>query len=164
VLLVPRTAPDALPQAAPDGPELEIQALASNLYPENLSRMLDGDRVTAWSSEEPQKGGEEVIIDLGEMAEVDGVTIELGAHPSGFPRMLAIEASPDGHAWTEVWRGGTAAEAVSAALRDPRDIPIWIDLNDVRARHLRLKQLAGSESGWVIAELEVVGRHVENGR
>ena len=153
-----------MPQAAPDGPELQIQALASNVYPENLSRMIDGDRVTAWSSEEPQKGGEEVSIDLGEISVINGVTLELGAHPSGFPRMLSIEASPDGHAWTEVWRGGTAAEAVSAALRDPLDIPIWIDLGDVRARHLRLKQHATSGSGWTIAELEVTGRQLGNGR
>jgi hypothetical protein len=163
VLLLPRS--DSGPPAATRiSGRLEIRGLTSNLYPENLARMLDGDRFTAWSSENPQVGGEEFTIDLGEVAEVRGVSLALGAHLTGFPRLLVIEASDDGMQWVEAFRGGTAFQGVTAALHDPREAPLAIQLGERRARYLRLRQLEQSESGWVVAELRVWGGPIVPGR
>jgi F5/8 type C domain len=159
VLLLRRSASEHLaPRAA--SAELSIRGMASNLYPENLDRMLDNDRFSAWSTENPQIGGEEFTIDLGEAADVDGVRLSLGAHLTGFPRLLVIETSLDGNEWTDAWRGGAARAAVVGTLQDVRQAPMWFPLGERRARYLRFKQLGRSEvgeSGWVVAELRVFG-------
>jgi hypothetical protein len=80
----------------------------------------------------------------------------MGAFAFGYPRMLAIEVSMDRTTWSPVWNGPTDVQTVGAALRDPGEVPVTIELGGVNARFLRLRQ-TGREPGipWWIAELEV---------
>ena len=106
-----------------------------------------------------QLGAENVTIDLGSTRAVDGVTLTLGSHPLDFPRTLVIESSEDGVAWTSRWQGSPAAVAFTAAVRHPKEMPLYFELPKVAARMLRLRQVGHDPNfHWLIFELAVHGR------
>ena len=79
-------------------------------------------------------------------------------HPWDFPRSLVIETSDDGEQWTKRWEGSTAAVALAASLRAPRDVPLAFALPHVPARFLRLRQIGNDPIYyWSIFELAVYG-------
>jgi hypothetical protein len=119
--------------------------------------MLDNDRMTGWTTSVPQAGGEEVVVDLGASAMVEGVALGLGGYVGDYPRLLAIELSDDAQNWNERWRGATATRAVSAALRDPLNLTVYFPFASSRARYIRLRQLGSSRQSWSIAQLTVIG-------
>jgi hypothetical protein len=96
-----------------------------------------------------------VTVDLGAVRQIAGVTHALGEYARDFPRLLTVEASQDGAAWTEVWRGGTVGQAVLAAVRAPRHAEMRFGFPPVHARFIRLRQLAQHKNLWRIAELRV---------
>ena len=118
--------------------------------------MADGRIETEWG-DDPQRPAQWISADLGQVREVAGVTHALGEYARDFPRLLAIELSVDGTAWTEVWRGPTAALAFVAAARAPREAAMRIAFPPHPARYVRLRQLAEHKNMWRLAELTVHG-------
>jgi hypothetical protein len=138
------------------GPAISVAHVDGNRHPEDTGRMLDGDVRTAWGSGAGQDGGEQLVIDLGTEQRVGGLVFRMGAYAFGFPRTLVVESSRDGAAWSHAWEGSTAVATVRAALADPGDVPLTIELRDATARWLRIRQ-TGREADipWWIAELGV---------
>jgi hypothetical protein len=116
--------------------------------------MIDGRPDTEWRII-PQKPGQWVIADLGTVASIGGVAQTLGAAARDFPRVLAIDVSLDGAAWTEVWQGRTAAFAFLAAVDNPTMPTMRFAFAPVRGRFVRLRQLAAHRNFWRIGELTV---------
>jgi hypothetical protein len=120
--------------------------------------MTDGDRLTRWTTGAPQAGGEQVIVDADASRDIGAVVLRVGVFAGDVPRLLSVEVSDDGEAWTTVFRGSVAALAVRGAIADPHDVPITVPVG-ARGRYLRLTQLGRDpEVWWSIAELSVHGR------
>jgi hypothetical protein len=119
--------------------------------------VLDGDRRTSWIGPGPQRGGEELRVQLKSRQLVAGVVLSQGAVSAGFPRQLTIDVSPDGADWQTVWQGPTGARTVAAALDDPLGVRVLIEFPPVEAGLLRLTQTGQAvEDEWTLAELSVV--------
>jgi hypothetical protein len=132
---------------------------AASEQAQDVGRMLDGRVESAWGSGSDQQGGERVTIDLGATQALGAIVMPLGAYAFGFPRRLTIEVSDDGVTWTAVWSGPTAGATTRAAVLDPANVPLRLDLADASGRYVRLEQ-NGAEAGipWWIAELALYER------
>jgi hypothetical protein len=120
--------------------------------------VTDGNTETVWATPKPQRGGEEVVIELDAVRSVSGVSLSTGPPLEGYPRALAVATSTDGRNWDEVWAGGMAGPAVEGVLRSPRTVESRIGFAARPARFIRLRQLgAHPDYGWFIAELNVYG-------
>jgi hypothetical protein len=145
---VPRTAIDD----AVVGAVLPIARVEAFLR--EATSMSDGRLDTEWG-DDPQRPGQWVLADLGEVHEVGGLTHALGEYARDFPRLLAIELSRDGSTWEQVWQGPTAALAFLAAVRSPRGAVMRFQFTPRPARFVRLQQLAHHRNMWRVAELQV---------
>jgi hypothetical protein len=124
----------------------------------DLDAVTDGDPATFWDTAKPQRGGEEVVIELTAPGGVSGVSLSTGPLLEGYPRSLAVATSIDGRNWEEAWTGGMAGPALEAILRDPRTVESRITFQTRTARFIRLRQLgAHRDYPWIIAELKVYG-------
>jgi hypothetical protein len=148
----------SVPEESAVPPHLPIQSVTANINVDRMPLVLDGNLNTCWDSG-AQLGAETVTIDLGSTRAVDGVTMTLGAHPLDFPRTLVIDSSEDGRSWTSQWQGSPAAVAFAAAVRHPREMPLFFELPHVQARMIRLRQVGHDPNfHWLIFELAVHGR------
>jgi hypothetical protein len=138
---------------------MPASSLSSNSNPDHLQLMSDGNRLTTWSTLDPQRGHESFTADLGHETIIQAVTLALGRSLTAFPRTLAIEVSEDGTAWTETWRGDTAEKTVAAAIENPRDVTVSFPFAATRARYVRLTQLGHSSQPWAVSEFRVAGHH-----
>jgi hypothetical protein len=152
------TIPPSHADAPPTGRALRIGAAIMNDRPMALETMTDGNRLSRWVSESPQRGNESITLDLESLHEVDGVTLSIGPYLGEFPRVLAIETSEDRQTWTNQWSGPGASKAIGGALRDPATVPLVFSFPATRARWIRLRQLGTTRFNWSIAELTVSGR------
>lgn len=155
VLLLPQLAFRERPVA--DRKTIPVQQLGSESDQHNLTFMLDGNRMTAWMPAEPQSGDERFTADLGTTVDLNEIVLSQGASRFGFPRAIAIDISADMNAWSEVWRGDTAAKTVAAAITEPRDIPLRFQFATVRGRYVRVRQLGQSQAPWAVAEFRAIG-------
>ena len=114
----------------------------------------DGKVETEWG-DNPQRPGQWVVVDLGTVREVGGLTHALGEYARDFPRRLAIDVSVDGERWARVWEDATAAAAFLAAVRGPREAALQFVFAPHPARYVRLQQLATHRNMWRVAELQV---------
>jgi hypothetical protein len=139
------------------GKALPLRRVTPNTGTIDLTKVTDGKLDTAWTTA-PQRGNEEIVIELDRPFQVNGVLLALGKRVEEFPRELMIETSIDGRDWRQVWRGPTAGRALEAVLRDARRAPMSLPLPPTTAQFLRLKQLRRDRLyGWSVAELAVVG-------
>jgi hypothetical protein len=137
---------------------LQVQSVTANVESQRIALALDGDPETRWNSG-PQRGTEVVTVDLGVERSVDGLTMTIGTHPLDFPRVLVIETSRDGRAWSIAWQGSTAFTAYTGAVRHPTESPMTFALPHVPARLVRLRQLGQDPVFyWSIFELRVFGQ------
>jgi hypothetical protein len=137
---------------------LPIRDATFNLGAFDLKAVTDGDPDTVWATPKPQRGDEEIVMELEASGSVSGVSLSTGPPLEGYPRSLAVATSIDGQNWDEVWTGGMAGAAVEGVLRDPRTAESRIGFPPRPARFIRLRQLgAHPDYGWFIAELKVYG-------
>jgi hypothetical protein len=155
VLLVSHSARPAS-KAVLDGFKPAERGLASDMNPEQLSWMVDGNLVTWWSSLNAQRGDESFTADLEQVFQIGGVTLGMGRSATGFPRELAVDVSLDGTQWTEAWHGETAAQTVAAAIDDPIGATVSLPFAAQRGRYIRLRQLGQSIQPWAVAEFRVI--------
>jgi hypothetical protein len=156
--------PSAPPAHGCEGQPLAVAGVESRLAPERLDRLFDGDPDTRWHTGRPQKRGDEMILDLGAVGEVDGVELALGPRYGDFPRGLAVAASLDKRKWKNLWRGPASARVLAAAIEAPRRMPVRVCFPPAPARYLRLRQIGQDRQfHWTVGELVVFGES-SNGR
>src|SRR5205085_1944562 len=115
-----------LPSAPIDGyayhgalTSLPIRSAAFNLGPFDVGVVTDGNPETVWATPKPQRGDEEIILELDGVHIVSGLSLATGSPMEGYPRELVVTTSVDGESWQASWSGGMAGAAVEGALRDP---------------------------------------------
>ena len=139
-------------------PPLRVATVAASAAGDRTGRMLDGDLITRWDTGGPQRPGHEVVIDLGDVRQVEGVEMIIAGYIADFPRALAVDLSPDQAAWSTVWEGEPVLLAYAAALESPGTIPLRLPAGNRPARYVRLRQTgAHPVYYWSIAELHVYG-------
>jgi len=122
---------------------------------EGAAAAVDGDLRTEWHDNPQQLPGHYLVVDLGAVRDVGGVTQSLGEWARDFPRRLAIDVSVDGSNWDQVWEGQTAAMAFLAAVESPRGAPLRFSFDVRPARFVRLRTLAAHKNLWRVAEIRV---------
>jgi len=117
----------------------------------SLPALVDGDRGTWWSTDEIQKAGDSVTVDLGGAPLLAGVELDLGEAPRHAARELRLEIRRGGRWWSPPWREGRTrpeAQLLPASqllLLDPPQA----------AEAVRLTLTRGSGRRWGMAELVV---------
>ncbi|MGE3473957.1 MAG: discoidin domain-containing protein [Vicinamibacterales bacterium] len=148
------------PVPLPPGTPLPIAALIASDNPQDAGWAVDGRPETGWGVF-PQRPGQWVVADLGRELEVGGVTHAIGDYQMDFPRLLAIDISVDGTAWTTAWQGPTYAETFTAFVRHPRSASLEFTFRPAPARFVRLRQLDSFERIWRLSELTIHAPHSE---
>lgn len=140
------------------GGPLSLAGIRASLSEDRVNRMTDGDLITRWDTAGPQDPTNVVTIDLGAPKQVEGVEMLIAGYLADFPRVLGVDVSEDGSAWTTAWEGETALMAYVAALEVPRTVPLRVPLGNRRARFIRMRQTGADRIYyWSIAELRVYG-------
>ena len=143
--------------AAPD-PDVDVGAAVpiaiARAFLHDGAAIIDKRLETEWG-DGPQRPGQWVLVDLGTVREVGGVTHALGEYARDYPRRLAIDVSLDSRDWEQVWEGPTAALAFVAAVRRPREASMHFTFPPHQARYVRLRQLARHQNLWRVSEVMV---------
>jgi hypothetical protein len=146
-----------LPKAPPEpslGPPLPIVSVRVRDGTDVVGKVHDRDLATGW--EEPdQLPDQSVLIDLGTVREVGGLTHALGDAHFDFPRHLAIDASVSGSEWITVWDSPAMGPMVLASIRAPRVADMRIAFSPHPARYIRVRQTESHFRSWRISELSV---------
>jgi hypothetical protein len=147
--------PTPRPPAPGAGPLLSVRAIWANVNPADAQKMIDGDPSSRWTTGAPQRGTENIVVDLGEPRNLGSLTMAV-RFPTDYPRELVIETSLLGEEWQEAWHGATAGKTLRGCLEDPRNPVLFFDLAGERARFLRLRETASDPVYyWSVAELGV---------
>lgn len=142
-----------------EGTPLPIASISANVNAGETAGVTDDDLLTRWHAGREQRAGDWMTVDLGQPHQVTGAEIRLGGYVADFPRQLSIETSVDGQQWRQVWSGGTALMSFSAALADPRSLPLRFPFAPHQARFIRFTQ-TGTEGKyeWSVPWLRVLGK------
>jgi F5/8 type C domain len=146
-------------RAAIASERLAVERVTSNFTTSDWRVLVDDDALTRWATWGPQRGDEAVVVDLGAVRQVSGISVSLGAFDIEYPKALTIETSSDGDQWKIAWRGPTAGLAVAAAIINPRDMELDFRFDAVReARYIRLRQMERDDVyRWSLAGIRVWG-------
>jgi hypothetical protein len=136
---------------------IPIAGISIAADPRDIARVHDGNVASAWESAGPQRGGEQLVVDLGQERPVSGLSLSVGEHWGQWPRALKVELSLDGAGWRAAWSGDGLAPTVAGALRRPRAVPVEVALSGT-ARFVRVTQTGRSaKEVWAVSEVEVFG-------
>ena len=141
-----------------EGPLLTIRSVQAMAVPLRLRATADGAMETAWKTAAPQRGDEEVVIELDALRVVHEVAIGVGSDPLEFPGAVLIETSTDGREWVQQWRSGCGGVAFEAALRDARRPVLRFQIGGVESRYIRVRELwSDPVNRWSISSIGVRG-------
>jgi hypothetical protein len=128
---------------------------------EDARLMLDGDVATYWSTGRAQKEGDALAIDLAQASTVSRLELDLAQYTLNYPRHLQVAVQEGANSAPRiVFDDGTAGAALTAALADPKRVPLTIALPPgTRATRLILTETSRDMVFyWSISELKVYGR------
>jgi hypothetical protein len=137
---------------------LTIRSVRAMAVPLRLRAAADGAMETAWKTASPQRGDEEVVIELDAVQIVHEVAIGVGSNPLEYPGAILIETSTDGREWVQQWRSGCGGVAFEAALQDARRPVLRFEIGGVKSRYIRVRELwSDPMNRWSISSITVRG-------
>jgi hypothetical protein len=120
---------------------------------EALPAAIDGDLATRWTTLAGQRGAEWIELRFDRPRRIARIRLEQGNSPGDYPARLRLEA---GDGPLEIVREGTVLTAFAAGLlRDPRAIPIDLDLPGAPVTRVRLVQTGTRGAYWSVHRLTV---------
>jgi hypothetical protein len=144
--------------AVPAGEVLRIATATSSCPPADV--LVDRRVADVWTCE-PQIGRETITLTLAGVAGVAAVRLTQG-RPVEFPRLIRVETSLDGEAWTGVYEGDVVGPFMTGALAAPVRPVLVVPLRPTNARVVRIRQVGNDPaSAWSLREVEVLGRAVD---
>jgi hypothetical protein len=139
------------------GERLTIARARTNFGVFPLETLTDGDARTRWLTPGPQRGDEEIVLELERASRVARLVLSVGAIADDFPRRLRVDTSPDGEHWNERRELETGEAAMTGFLNDAADGRLSLPVPPGEAKFVRLRQLASSTDYWSIAGIEIFG-------
>jgi hypothetical protein len=141
-----------------EGGLLTIRSVQAMAVPLRLRPTADGAVQTVWKTAGPQRGDEEVVIELDALRVVHEVAIGVGSDPLEFPGAVLIETSTDGREWVQQWRSGSGGVAFQAALQNARKPVLRFQIGGVETRYIRVRELwSDPVNRWSISSIGVRG-------
>ena len=129
-----------------------------------LRATAEGAVQTVWKTAGPQRGDEEVLIELDALRVVHEVAIGVGSDPLEFPGAVLIETSTDGAEWVQQWRSGSGGAAFQAALQNARHPMLRFQIGAVESRFIRVRELwSDPVNRWSISSISVRGGTANGG-
>lgn len=136
--------------------------ISSNYHPELLARLLDGDQKTEWSTGEPQKAGNSLLIDIGRVEEICKIYFDLSGLECDAPNGYRLEVSGDGEEWEKVYEYGPVTEGFFWENNQ-----LWMFVGNsfysaaftpVAARYIRMTLTESHHRyWWSITEVQIFG-------
>jgi hypothetical protein len=128
-------------------------------------RAFDGDLDTVWrGTVDRHYGADRLTVDLGEMAMLSALAIELGHHVRLYLRSYRIEGSADGQTWATLAESTHAIPPLASYRANPRRVRQRVALPATPVRWLRLGPYRRPPSSglapdvgwtdWGVAELQ----------
>ncbi|MQA29154.1 MAG: hypothetical protein GEU82_04840 [Luteitalea sp.] len=122
----------------------------------DIRTLFDGDPMSGWTSRDPQRAGDLLVVTAAGARPTCSVSLSLGAVPELYPGSVAIELSLDGLQWDTVFTGETGGRAMAAALRDPEHSPLVFRWSGTPAKFIRIRLLTSHPIyPWAINEIVV---------
>jgi len=134
-----RTA-DLSPSAAPRAPQDPC------CVTDTADRATDADRSTRWTSGRAQRSDDWFQVDTGAIRSLGSIVLDAGPG-ADWPRTLDVLTSTDGRHWAVL---STDVRGFGAVLA--------VDLQDTRARFVRLRLASSDTHWWSVAEASVYAR------
>jgi hypothetical protein len=134
------------------GDSLPVRSVRA--YNGDARAIIDGRSDTFWR-DLPQRNGQWIVADLGDVRLVGGISHAMGDAARDFPRRLAIDLSVDGNHWTQVFDSPMAGWAVRSAILSATNAEMRIAFAAQDARYVRLRQTASHRNYWILTELSV---------
>lgn len=111
----------------------------------DLTKAIDGDATTRWSTGEPQQPGQWFQIDLGYVANARKVVLDTTGSAGDYPREYSVYLSTDGSVWGDAVVTGKGSGPITE-----------IALPGQRSRFIKIEQTGKSDGlFWSIHELKV---------
>ncbi|MUG68452.1 coagulation factor 5/8 type domain protein [Paenibacillus campinasensis] len=104
--------------------------------------MLDGDMFTRWTSGAEQKGGEWIMLDLGEATPLDKIVMDSGSSRDDYARGYEVYLSSDAENWSGPVASGEGKGPIITAV-----FPLQT------ARYVKIVQTGEDLHWWSISEL-----------
>jgi hypothetical protein len=161
------------PESAVSGPALRVLSAPATARPayrplplapgmlrasENaaeLAKASDGDPATLWRTEDPQRPGDWLAVEMPESARLGRIELLLGSHARFAARELQVAISADGVLWTDV-RSRPARPAVGG--QRPETGPasqVLVLTPPVATRFVRVGLRRSGAHRWGVAELRL---------
>ena len=129
-------------------------AVHSNKKEQKAKYAIDGNIQTRWESGH-QKIGDYIELDIGQVHQVEGISLKLGDKPRSYPRGYRVEISLDGKTWREVIEREVPRLPITAFLK-PKELSIDIHIPRQEARYVRITNTGEHKASWSIYEIEVL--------
>lgn len=111
---------------------------------EDVSKAVDDNTASRWSTGASMKGGEFFTVELPSETDIAGVAVDSQGNYQDYARKYKIEVSPDGKTWA-AGAEGTGSALIEAVFSKPQ-----------RGRFVRITQTGTSPSVWGINELVIL--------
>ena len=133
-----------LPQPLDD---LSAWKLTSSHNEANLSKALDNDPATRWSTNKFQSGGEWLTIELPSELLIAGVELDTSKSANDFPRGHTVSVSSNGTEWSKPLLTGEGKAAVTELLFE----------KPIKAKFVKITQTGAAKGNfWSVHELRVL--------
>ena len=104
---------------------------------EDAGNCIDGDMKARWGTRGPQKQGQWLMVDLGEVRKVHRVVLDAGRSRNDYPRAYRVLVSKDGKDWGPPVAGGGTKSAVTDISLYPKE-----------GRYVKIVQTASTDRNW----------------
>ena len=101
---------------------------------------VDGNINTRWSSGAAEKNGQWIIVNMGAMQTVNGISLDSGSSTGDYPRSYTVYVSQNGNSWTSVASGYALGS------------PVIVNFPTQSAQYIKVMQTGSSNHWWSIAE------------
>jgi len=113
----------------------------------SVGNAIDGNNSSRWSTNQTQRNGQQLVINLGQAQTFSRVVLDQTNSPNDYPRGYNVEVSNNGQNWTSVATGSPSQANV-----------LNIDFAEQTASQIRIRQTGSNGSfWWSIHELNVFG-------
>lgn len=124
----------------------------SDLGGNQAYKTIDGNLQTTWRTEQPQRPGKTLELDLKQTKVADRLDLYLGRSYFNYPLGYLVEVSRDGIIWEQGALENEVLLPVTAFL-NPKRIVHQIPIKPLQFRYLRITLTAHARREWSIAKL-----------
>ncbi len=116
--------------------------LSASQKKEDVSKTVDNQTGSRWSTGASMKGGEWFTVELPTEENIAGLALDSQGNTQDYPRKYTIELSSDGAQWGPAVAQGSGSALTEIVFKAPQ-----------KARFVRITQLGSATTHWGINEL-----------